>query len=165
MKKPLNKIQTVDLLDLNELGEWLTLMTKRDLVDLGLSDSNIIKRVRFKTGGKTSIVQVIIPQYAQFIDSGRKPGGKRPPIAVILEWITRKNIRPKRGQSLNSLAWAIATAIRDRGIRPRPFLKNIPIRTQRWVEDHLEEMASQLTSAVAQEIRKAAKRSIYFQAK
>ena len=64
-----------------------------------------------------------IPGYGRYVNEGRRPGSKMPPIQPILEWIRVRRIRtPQYTQP--QLAWAIAKSIQKKGIRPTPFIEN-----------------------------------------
>jgi hypothetical protein len=53
--------------------------------------------------------------YGRFVDTGRKPGGKRVPISVLLSWIQVKGI-PLNGKKAIDVAWAIQRKIYQNGI-------------------------------------------------
>ena len=59
--------------------------------------------------------------YAPFVNYGRKPG-KRPPIEAILKWVALKPVRTS-DKDARSVAFAIATAIGKRGIKPKLFFE------------------------------------------
>ena len=77
-------------------------------------------------GGK-----ITVPEYATYLDSGRKPG-TYPPIAAIISWIKRYRIlgrarvsgkyQKTSDKSINSAAYAIQRAIYKHGIKARPFI-------------------------------------------
>lgn len=90
-----------------------------ELVRIGLQRSNIIKAARTEVDMKTLSVALYLPDYEMWIQQGRRPGGKRPPLDVILKWVIRK----MGSQNANKKAWAISTAIARRGIRARPFVE------------------------------------------
>jgi len=125
-----------DLLEI--IGESYVESIKEQLVFFGLQDSNIINSISYSIVNTTVVIN--IPEYAIFIENGRRPGSTPPPIAIILRWIQRKRIKGRnrvngRFISNNSLAFMIARAIGRRGIRPKPFL-------QRATEAVGEEVAS-----------------------
>lgn len=68
--------------------------------------------------------------YLKYLDRGRRAGGKKIPVQIILKWIKRKRIRPRnaKGQfksmTLNQLAYVIQRSIFRIGIRPRNILNN-----------------------------------------
>lgn len=59
--------------------------------------------------------------YAPFANYGRKPG-KRPPIDPILKWVALKPINTGN-KDARSVAFAIATAIGKRGVKPKFFFE------------------------------------------
>ena len=81
----------------------------------GLEKSIQVKSVSYDiTNNK---VQINIPEYTKYIESGRKRRAKKVPISVILKQLKRKNVTPS-----NSLAFAIQNSIYKKGIRARPFI-------------------------------------------
>jgi len=78
---------------------------------------NAIK-IDIKTSGDNIIIKASLPDYAKYVDQGRKPG-KQPPLDAIIEWCKRKNIDKKA-------AFPIARKIGRLGIKPTNFMS--PIR-------------------------------------
>ena len=117
---------------LTAAAEYLIELMVANLEAHGLKDSRIIKGITYTIKGDRLTIN--LPDYAQWVEQGRRPFGNEspypvntlPPASAILEWIRRKGIkgRDKKGRfiSNNSLAWAIRTMIAKRGIRPRPFV-------------------------------------------
>jgi hypothetical protein len=52
--------------------------------------------------------------YAKYVDWGRKPGGKRVPIQVLISWVQIKGLAA--GDKAISLAWAIQYSIWRNGV-------------------------------------------------
>ena len=108
------------------IGESYVEEITAQLVRYGLQDSNIINNISYTIQNTTVIIN--IPDYAVFIENGRRPGSKPPPTSIILQWIQRKRItgRPRNNKviSNNQLAFLIARAIGRNGISPKPFLSN-----------------------------------------
>jgi len=163
--KPLKKIQALDLLDPNEMSNYILAKVREDLEELRLRDSELYKNLATRINDKKSswFLQVILPNYAKWVDGGRRPGNM-PPVGAILSWLRRKGLKPKRG-SLGQFAWAIAKSISKRGIKPRPFIKNISVYSLEFTEANMQAAAQYLADGVANEIRKTVKKSIYLKAK
>lgn len=71
-------------------------------------------------------VILYINDYWQFVARGWKRTGNYPNtfpqmIENLTDWVRRKGITFE-GMSQNSVVWAIANSIFERGIRPRPFM-------------------------------------------
>lgn len=82
---------------------------------VGLEKSIQVKSVSYDiTNNK---VQINIPEYTKYIESGRKRRAKKVPISIILKQLKRKNVTPS-----NSLAFAIQNSIYKKGIIARPFI-------------------------------------------
>jgi len=98
-----------------------------------LSNSNVLNDMI--TDVKNGKLTISLYRYIGAIETGRAIGKKGVPISVLVKWIKRNNIKPrsfakgKKGQfikitpqSINGLAWIIQRAIKQKGIKPRPFL-------------------------------------------
>lgn len=102
------------------IGEVMVETIQDSMLNFGLEDSNIIKNVTYRIEGTSVVLQ--IPDYWKYIEKGRRPNLKQPPVSVILKWIERKGIQGRGRISKNELAWAISKSIAKKGIKPRPFL-------------------------------------------
>tara|TARA_R100001163_G_scaffold65812_1_gene65172 strand:+ start:7433 stop:8056 length:624 start_codon:yes stop_codon:yes gene_type:complete len=58
-----------------------------------------------------------------------KPNGKMPPTNAIKRWITVKGISPKTGQTIDSMAYGMATEIKRRGLYRTQFVDK-PIKSE-----------------------------------
>lgn len=63
--------------------------------------------------------------YARYVLEGRRPGAKMPPWRSIADWLRVKHL-----DSSPRAAWAVARAIRRRGIKARDFATPVLKRTQ-----------------------------------
>jgi hypothetical protein len=79
---------------------------------------------KFGTYGLTIVAQ----DYLQWLDTGRKPGGKKVPIEALIKFVKQRGLnRGKNGRftgaaSINSIAWAIQRSIWLHGINGRHFI-------------------------------------------
>lgn len=85
--------------------------------------------VQVKVGTDTqskAVLQVLMIDYAQYVQAGRLPNQKMVPIQPLLTWIKARGLkgRDKRGRFISnrSFAFAIATNIKKFGIRPANFI-------------------------------------------
>ena len=89
-----------------------------------LRDSISVNVVTSKKG--ETIIQVLSEEYAQWVQSGRLPGKKGVPIAVLEKWIKERGLqgRDAKGRYIKrrSFAFAIQNNIKKFGIRPSNFL-------------------------------------------
>lgn len=111
---------------LKAFDEWLN-----DFVDLVFqySQENLLIDEKVDTGTllKTANIEklpyektITYPApYAESVHFGRAPG-TMPPVEALEKWVARKLGVPK--DQVKSTAWAVATAIKQRGIQPTPFL-------------------------------------------
>ena len=82
-------------------------------------NSNLDKSVQYVVVGNS--VQLEVAYYYHYVSAGRKRGIKKVPISALIQYIKDKGIRPRAGQTLNQLAFAIQTAIYKQGINPKNF--------------------------------------------
>ena len=59
--------------------------------------------------------------YGQFVERGRKAGGKRVPLSVLLQWVKARGLA-SGNKEISKVAWAIQTSIHKRGIKAAPFV-------------------------------------------
>ena len=48
------------------------------------------------------VIEILMDDYSQYVNDGRKPGGKKVPIAVLVDWIERKGIASGRKDIKNA---------------------------------------------------------------
>jgi len=78
---------------------------------------NILQYMRVSRKGDMFSIKSNLPDYAKFIQTGRKPG-KQPSMEVIVAWCKRKRIETK-------YAFPIAQKIGKEGIKPINFMAPI----------------------------------------
>lgn len=91
-----------------------------------------------------------LEDYWKWVEGGRKPGGKLPPISKLVEWVKIKPVLPRpakngRIPTPEGLAWAIAKKIQREGVEPFPALAES-------VEEVLSLFAQRLAEALAEDI-------------
>ena len=85
-------------------------------------------------------IKFIAEDYFVNIENGRKAGGKMPPISAIKKWMISRGL----GDS-NSKAFSISRSISKSGIKPRPYLRKI--------ESKLNKYDKELSAALAKDIK------------
>ena len=103
-------ISVVGQLIINELGKELIKQNHR-------ATGNLIGSLDYKldpaSGGLS--LEITAEGYAQFVNRGRKAGGKKVPIVVLVEWIKQKGIETNNKKVLG-MAFAIQKTIEKQGI-------------------------------------------------
>lgn len=106
-----------------------------------------------KTGYKISFLAAY---YTYWMERGRKPSAKFPPIDAIRKWIEAKGILAD-GISLNSLAFLIARKIAREGYKGRPVVENV-FTTER-IRNLMDSMGysftSEMKSAIIKDLKTA----------
>ena len=106
-------------------------------------DSNIFKEMYAKASGNI-VIQLLLNDYVQYIESGRKAGSKFPPIQPIVQWAKNRNIPTD-----NLTIYKIRSAIVRDGIRPRPFMyKVLETIDNKWEGEWSSELFQELTKII-----------------
>ncbi|RYY51486.1 MAG: hypothetical protein EOO06_00340 [Chitinophagaceae bacterium] len=162
-------IQKLDLRLLMEtLGEQYVDELKKALLSQDKKASgNLIKSLKSKLIKKADSYSMVITgaDYLKFVDGGRKPGGKLPPVKKIIKWAELRNIKIN-GKSSEQVGWMIAKSIQKKGIEPTNIIyeagikildevKNIkilnridPKELDRMLQQIVDELTNESTSIV-----------------
>ena len=106
-------------------------------------DSNIFKEMYAKASGNI-VIQLLLNDYVQYIESGRKAGSKFPPIQPIVQWAKKRGIPTD-----NSTIFLIRRAIAEDGIRPRPFMyKVLDTIDKKWDGEWSSDLFNELTKII-----------------
>ncbi len=73
--------------------------------------------------GQDLNIEFAMADYGQFVESGRRPNSKQPPISAITPWLRVKGIPLQ-------FAFPIARSIGKKGIKPTPFFNSTIQATQ-----------------------------------
>lgn len=116
---------------LEEYAEKFADLYKRKLNDDDKkATGNLIDSIKtsIQANGETLEVKLETPDYYTFVENGRKPGGKFPPLNVIEKWIQHKRIRPENREgrlpTQKQLAFLIGRKIAEEGIKPGNYVIN-----------------------------------------
>jgi hypothetical protein len=86
-----------------------------------LSDSDIYRTLSVRaTNDGDLVMDIVLNDYIQYIESGRRKSAKFPPVEPIVRWCKEKGI-----PSDNSTIFLIRRAIARDGIAPRPIMAKV----------------------------------------
>lgn len=106
-------------------------------------NSGIFKEMYAKASGNI-VIQLLLNDYVQYIESGRKAGSKFPPIQPIVQWAKKRGIPTD-----NSTIFLIRRAIAEDGIRPRPFMyKVLEAIDRKWEGEWSSGLFNELTKII-----------------
>ena len=106
-------------------------------------DSNIFKEMKAKASGNI-VIELLLNDYVQYIESGRKKGSKFPPLEPIVQWAKKRGIKTD-----NSTIFLIRRAIAEDGIKPRPFMyKVLNTIDKKWDGEWSSELFQELTKII-----------------
>ena len=106
-------------------------------------NSDIFKEMYAKASGNI-VIQLLLNDYVQYIESGRKAGSKFPPIQPIVQWAKKRDIPID-----NSTIFLIRRKIVEDGIKPRPFMyKVLDTIYDKWDGEWSSELFNELTKII-----------------
>lgn len=107
-----------------------------------LIDSDIYNDIEFNLDkDNLDIINIMINDYINNIESGRKAGASFIPIEVLAEWASKKNITND-----NNVIYAIQQSIHKEGIPARPIMKFAEEEIDKHINDWLNNIFNTLTS-------------------
>ena len=119
------------------------LMLNKKGINTIAPNSDIFKQMYAKSSGNI-VIQLLLNDYVQYIESGRKAGSKFPPIEAIRKWAKKK-----LGKEDNSTIFKIRSAIVRDGIKPRPFMyKVLDTIYDKWDGEWSSELFNELTKII-----------------
>lgn len=157
-----NKIIKLVELYLTKYAEKLVENIKQQLITKGKNATgNLIDSVKFKikTEEEEISLQISAADYLKYVEDGRRPGAKQPPLAPIIKWIEVKKLPvPKNKKGIpktESTAFVIAKSISVKGIPPTPISKPALDDTNREFMDGLRrEVLKGITEEIASNFAK-----------
>ena len=119
------------------------LMLNKKGINTIAPNSDIFKQMYAKASGNI-VIQLLLNDYVQYIESGRKAGSKFPPIEAIRKWAKKK-----LGKEDNSTIFLIRRKIVEDGIKPRPFMyKVLETIDKKWDGEWSSELFNELTKII-----------------
>lgn len=112
-----------------------------------LKGSDIYKELQVRaTNDGDLILDIILNDYIQYIESGRRAGAKWPPVKPIVDWARKKGIPTD-----NSTIFLIRRAISRDGIAPRPIMARVFDEIdEKWDKDWANELFEQIMKVITE---------------
>lgn len=130
---PVKPLVTRD--DYNVIGRFLVQELRKELVfQKHEATGKLIDSLEYRIKSTTTGISLGIwsEDYGHYVNTGRKAGGKKVPIAVLIEWIKQKGIA-SGDKEVKGIAFAIQTKIFREGI-PTQGSRRIAPRRQNFVD-------------------------------
>lgn len=110
-----------------------------------LTSSQIYKTLSVKaTNDGDLIFDIVLNDYIQFIESGRRKGAKFPPVEPIVRWARSRGIPTD-----NSTIFLIRRAISRDGIKPRPIMQYVFEEVDKeWDEQLADELFNKIMEMI-----------------
>jgi hypothetical protein len=127
---------------LRQFGDELVSNLVKELIQADKDvTGNLIKSIDYELVEKanTFMLNIKALDYLKYVDGGRRPGAKQPPVSAIIPWVKRKGI--KIGKTPEQTAFVIAKSIKKNGIKPTNVISKAIQTTMRTKMDLLAKHA------------------------
>lgn len=113
------------MVDFKKVGKLIIASLQKELLGQGhKATGNLINSFeqRVIELPNSIVIEILMDEYGIYVNEGRKTGGKKVPISVLVEWIERKAIA-SGDKEVKSLAFAIQNTIHKEGIPTKGSFK------------------------------------------
>jgi hypothetical protein len=113
------------MVDFKKVGKLIIASLQKELLGQGhKATGNLINSFeqRVIELPNSIVIEILMDEYGIYVNEGRKTGGKKVPINVLVEWIERKAIA-SGDKEVKSLAFAIQNTIHKEGIPTKGSFK------------------------------------------
>ena len=113
------------MVDFKKVGKLIIASLQKELLGQGhKATGNLINSFeqRVIELPNSIVIEILMDEYGIYVNEGRKTGGKKVPISVLVEWIERKAIA-SGDKDVKSLAFAIKNTIHKEGIPTKGSFK------------------------------------------
>ncbi len=105
------------MVDFKKVGKLIIASLQKELIEQGhKATGNLVNSFeqRVIEVPNSIVIEILMDEYGIYVNEGRKSGGKKVPINVLVEWIERKAI-VNGDKEVKSLAFAIQQTIHKEG--------------------------------------------------
>tara|TARA_R100001198_G_C5099091_1_gene132064 strand:+ start:24 stop:515 length:492 start_codon:yes stop_codon:yes gene_type:complete len=113
------------MVDFKKVGKLIIASLQKELLGQGhKATGNLINSFeqRVIELPNSIVIEILMNEYGIYVNEGRKTGGKKVPISVLVEWIERKAIA-SGDKDVKSMAFAIQNTIHKEGIPTKGSFK------------------------------------------
>ena len=113
------------MVDFNKVGKLIIASLQKELIQQGHdATGNLINSFeqRVIEVPNSIVIEILMDEYGIYVNEGRKTGGKKVPINVLVDWIERRAI-VNGDKEVKSLAFAIQQTIHKEGIPTKGSFK------------------------------------------
>ena len=113
------------MVDFNKVGKLIIASLQKELIEQGHeATGNLVNSFeqRVIEVPNSIVIEILMDEYGIYVNDGRKTGGKKVPINVLVDWIERKAI-VNGDKEVKSLAFAIQQTIHKEGIPTKGSFK------------------------------------------
>jgi|TARA_R100000479_G_scaffold11459_1_gene4671 hypothetical protein len=113
------------MVDFNKVGKLIIASLQKELIEQGHeATGNLVNSFeqRVIEVPNSIVIEILMHEYGIYVNDGRKTGGKKVPINVLVDWIERKAI-VNGDKEVKSLAFAIQQTIHKEGIPTKGSFK------------------------------------------
>ena len=113
------------MVDFKKVGQLIISSLQKELIEQGHQATGSLVNSfeqRVIEVPNSIVIEILMDEYGIYVNEGRKTGGKKVPINVLVDWIERKAI-VNGDKQVKSLAFAIQQTIHKEGIPTKGSFK------------------------------------------
>jgi len=113
------------MVDFKKVGQFIISSLQKELIEQGhQATGNLVNSFeqRVIEVPNSIVLEILMDEYGIYVNEGRKTGGKKVPINVLVDWIERRAI-VNGDKQVKSLAFAIQQTIHKEGIPTKGSFK------------------------------------------
>ena len=135
----------------NEWAKHVVTLAKANLIrGKKIAAGTLYNSVSYDVNKQTGAIQFFYAPEGEFVESGRRPNSRFPPIKAIAKWAKQKGIpqfRDKKGRfiSNDTRTFLLSRSIAIKGIKPFPFFTDA-------IEQATQQLYSKLEDAIIQDM-------------
>lgn len=149
-----------DFTSIFDISQKIVDLYKENLLHAGMETRGQLYNFKWNVDFNGQIYQLIfkLPPEWQWVEYGRRPSAKMPPVDAIMNWITVKKLVPRarngKVPTTKSLAFAIAKKIQKEGFYSPGHHGKFPL--QKSLQEgtpYIQELANEISKLLMKEVK------------
>lgn len=149
----------INVTTLFDISNQIVDLYRQNLANAGMSKEGALYNFTWNVDFNGQMFQLIfrLPKEWYFVEHGRKPSAKMPPVDAILKWVEFKHIAPRgvngKIPSKRSVAFAIAKKIQREGFYSPGHHGKLPLqKTFQEGDQYIKALCDEMTKLLNKEI-------------
>lgn len=150
----------MDVTSLFDISKQIVEKYKQNLLQAGMSQNGALYNFTWTVdfNGELFQLKFNLPKEWYFVEHGRNPSAKMPPVNAIMQWVEAKRLMPrgKNGKvpTTKQIAFAIAKKIQKEGFYSPNHQGKHPLqKTMQQSDKYIEELCAAMTAILNKEVQ------------